>query len=326
MENLNVFLLLLGVIIVAMAVYKQQSPRENQDGAPGTPGGPPSAAKLGDAEPPNPDTPTLPASWQTKAPKEQTTRPAIGTTSYDPLKPWQQPPNKWYGTADKPVYQDPMEHPYNPKYPPNWPSGDTNTSGGEPVVSTAQKTAFWDRYITPGYKPSLSTQSQSTTRAPPTTSAPTTTAAPQEQNGTTAPPGTPGTLPADPYDVPIPTTPAPTPANIMAISEEEKLCPAVPPTGKLELAIKAWTAGRRTGVQNFDVGSVDMGRDGGWFDAENKGCCDHYCRMVKHGWEGSEYWSCIAPQAPNSEFAAMRISGKRCTMFGGNPPADRAPQ
>ena len=276
--------------------------------------------QFGNPTPPEPNTPTLPASWQTKAPEVATTHPAIGTdANQDPTRPWIQPSQQWFDGRRRPVYPMPAEHPYNPRYPPRYPTK-MNTrynAGGMPVVSDVQREAYWSRYVTAGTKPPLSPSTAAAAEVP-TTQAPTPEPTRMAQGGTTAPPGTPGTLPAEPYDAVIPTTPAPTETNIMDVSMMDNLCPIIPPKGKLELAIRAWTAGRRTGMQSFDVGAVDMGKDGGWYDVSNRRCCDHYCRRVG-GHDGNEYWSCITPQAPNAEYTAMEPKGQRCSAFAGIP-------
>lgn len=315
------------ILIVAsvflVATLKQQNSTKTVENARASNGMPASIdTQLGNPEAPDSNTGTLPASWQTKAPEVETTHPAMGVdSSQDPDRPWIQPPQQWYDGHSRPVYPMPAEHPYNPRYPPRYPTK-MNTrynAGGMPQVSDIQRDEYWGRYVTSGTKPPLLPSTAAASEVPATT-APTPQATRMAQGGTTAPPGTPGTIPAEPYDAIIPTAPAPTETNIMDVSEMDNLCPIIPPKAKLELAIRAWTAGRRSGVQSFDVGSVDMGQGGGWYDNDNRRCCDHYCRRVGNK-DGSEYWSCISPQAPASEYAAVEPKGLRCTAFAGNPPA-----
>ena len=114
----------------------------------------------------------------------------------------------------------------------------------------------------------------------------------------------------------IPNTVAPTKENEFNINDKTKDmssgCPVVAPTGKLELAITAWTNNKRTGKHNSDSGSIDMGTEGGWYDYDNKGCCDYYFRKI------DSHWMAIAPQVPFSEYTKLTPKGSQCDAFAGS--------
>lgn len=192
----------------------------------------------------------------------------------------------------------PAEHPYDPKYPVSFPpQADPTrmtTAGGEPV--TNPPVSFVDSGTKPPYHQ---------THQPKVTKA---------AGKDTLPPITPHTL--------TPTTSNEYKIDIAVNSS----CPVLPPSGKLELAIKAWTNGNRQNEQHFDVGSVDMGTDGGWFDYDNKGCCDYYFRRIgEHaGGRASSYWAAITPQAPHMEYTKLNPRGLQCSAFAG-PPISRQP-
>ena len=241
---------------------------------------------------------------QSSAPATATTTPAPSTTpvpdaiptlyTIAPVVPGIQDQPRHF-KAPMPL---PAEHPYDPMYPipfPN-PSYKPVPPGGSPVTLPPHQT-----------KPSKNKPAYHATPTP----------APMTQK--------PDPYGDHPYNAKIiPNTLAPTISNEFktdstSVTEMPTQCPVMPPKGKLELAIKAWTNGKRSGPVSFEDGSVDMGQDGGWWDGSGSRCCDHYCRKV--GPRGGEYWSCIAPQAPHNEFAHMKPAGHQCSMFGGVPIA-----
>lgn len=312
-------ILIAALVIVFVMVKSKKS--EKQDGMPTSPPGgftigPKGGAPLQmNTDMPEPPPPTVAPAFQTKAPEISTLPASIGIDgSYDPAKPWLQQPQRWYGGPSQPVFAGPAEHPFDPKYPQLFPGAfPLPSTGGEPVISMQQRETYWSRFGSGlETKPNPPPESNAPSTPAPVTNPPLT-------NGTTQPPGSPSVIRSSPYNAAIPHELPATESNIYAISKDDNVCPAVPPRGKLELAIKAWTVGRRSGQQSFDVGQVDMGVDGGWFDMENKGCCDHYCRRVGSG--SNMYWSCITPQAPDNEYSVMKPNGMRCTSFAGAPSA-----
>lgn len=202
---------------------------------------------------------------------------------------------------------EPMEHPYDPKFPPSFPLDDPKQTAVEPVTSAAQSMAASDmRAYNAG---------EGTIKPLPTT-----TAAPMI---TTKP----AMATADPKVMyPGHAMSGTTAAHEYRADrgvEEGKMCPPIAPTGKLELAIMAWNNSRRVGHQRFGDGkTIDMGHDGGWYDVDNIGCCNYYCRMVNvsQGQEGVRgHWSCISPHSPNNEYTKLDPSGNACSSFAGQP-------
>lgn len=198
----------------------------------------------------------------------------------------------------KPFFPLPAEHPYDPAYPIPFPNPKYDGGvppGGTPITNPpAPKPPMQ-------YKPPYSESPNIPTPKPT-----------KEAGGS-------------PYEARvIPNTLPPTVTNqykidSTSVTEMPTQCPVMPPKGKLELAIKAWTNGKHSGPVTFEDGDVDMGRDGGWWDGDNSGCCDHYCRRV--GPKGGEYWSCITPQAPYNEYTHMKPKGHQCHAFAGAPIA-----
>ena len=285
------------VVLLAYVIYVVAQPGlqiENQKGGSGLGSGvlgknaTDKAVQPIPSAPPKPEPATRAASdyaVQSSAPAVPTTTPAPG------------PVNR--GIRNQPTQSPsflpmPAEHPYDPNYPQPFPNPGYKGSppGGQPITN------------------------------PPAPEMPSPFKPPYTES-----PVIPTTRPADkdtssPYDAPIPTTLPPTIKNQYmidrtSVTEEPMQCPVMPPKGKLELAIKAWTNGKTEGHVYFEDGDVDMGRDGGWWDGDGSGCCDHYCRRV--GPKGGEYWSCISPQAPYNEFAHMKPKGHQCSMFAGAP-------
>jgi len=231
--------------------------------------------------------------WQTKAPIG-TTGPPINT----PSNGSQSQPK--ITTAKMP---GPLEHPFDPKFPPKFPSTDPkNQYTGVPITQKA-----------------IDINKDFNNRSPakiPTTPAPMFTNFPKN-----------GTVTKGPI---VPHTLKPTLLNQYRLSQSDNkgICPVIQPSGKLALASEAWNQGKRHGHvtlrgfnNDFDDGygardgTIDMGRDGGWYDVETKGCCDHYCREVSYS--GVWRWSCIPPQAPNSEYSTIQPKGNQCSALAG---------
>lgn len=240
--------------------------------------------------PSRPDQPTTKAASDFAV---QSSEPAVMTTQPPPG------PNPPASITDQPkqapvFYPMPAEHPYDPKYPKPFPNPHYKAPppGGQPITN------------------------------PPVSGMPSGTKPPYTESPFIPTPRPDDKDTSSPYDAPVPTTLAPTITNqynivSTSVTDEPLQCPVMPPKGKLELAIKAWTNGKTKGPVYFEDGDVDMGRDGGWWDGDGSGCCDHYCRRV--GPKGGEYWSCITPQAPYNEFTHMRPKGHQCSMFAGPP-------
>lgn len=260
------------------------------------------AFQFGSPTTPKPLDATDPPKWREASPRQSTEPPSMGTTyEKDPSRPWIQPGKSYPDGNSRPVFPSPEEHPYNPKYPPRMPNADALPfgSGGTPLITNEQRISYWSRWLTEGLKPPVSTP-------PPNTGV------------TTAPPGSTKT-PSwhnSPYsaETRTVTTEAPSPALKVKLGDMAQLCPPAPPTGKLELAVRAWTEGKRSGVQHYSDGSIDMGTGGAWYDVENRNCPDHFCRVVR-----GDQWSCIAPQAPNAEYSTVKPRGIKSNTFAGVP-------
>jgi hypothetical protein len=193
----------------------------------------------------------------------------------------------------------PQEHPYDPKFPVQFPSvAPANEYTGMPVTQAA-------------VDPNAGYNDRSPVKI--------------TSNLSLLPPSTAGKGRVTPGPM-VPRTLAPTLANQYRLSsrDERGLCPVIQPSGKLALAEEAWNLGKRAGHVVLKAGrggsgsaegSVDMGKDGGWYDVETKGCCDHYCREVNYG--GVWRWSCIPPQAPNAEYSTVQPRGNQCSTLAG---------
>ncbi len=204
------------------------------------------------------------------------------------------------------AFPGPAEYPYDPAHPVSFPAdqppGKQVPPGGEPVTSPAIANIRNMRRSSGGATkpPYMSTAAPMVTKA-----------AGHDTKAPTPPP-----------DRGIPPTPEDEYRQQMDMDDMAGgSCPVIPATGKLELAVKAWINGRRHGSVVMSDRHVDMGRDGGWFDVDGKGCCDHYCRKVGPSGVAGEYWSCIAPQTPNSEYAKLSPRGMQCSTFAGAPIA-----
>lgn len=260
--------------------------------------------QLGSPTTPKPIEGTDAPKWREQSPRQTTEPPSMGTTyEKDPSRPWLQPGKSYPDGNSRPVFPSPAEHPYNPKYPPRMPNADALPfgSGGSPLISNEQRISYWSRWLTEGLKPDVSTPNPNQTT---TVAAADKTQSPSWHNS--------------PYsaETRTVTTEAPSPALKVKLGDMAQLCPPAPPTGKLALAVRAWTEGKRSGVQHYPEGSIDMGSKGAWYDVENRRCPDHYCRIVNHG---GEQWSCIAPQAPNAEYSTVKPRGIRSNTFAGVP-------
>jgi hypothetical protein len=253
---------------------------------------------------PNPVTVTEPPLVTAIPTMASTTTPAPGPTNNGNIR--DQPVD----TNSQVKMPSPMEHRYDPKFPPTFPLDDTKQTAPEPVTSAAQSMAASEmRAYNAGEGtikplPTTTAAPMITTKPAMATADPVVMSPGHALQGTTA---------ANEYKA----------DHGGSTIEEAKMCPPIAPTGKLELAIMAWNNSRRVGHQRFGDGkTIDMGHDGGWYDVDKIGCCNYYCRRVNvsQGLEGVRgHWSCISPHSPNTEYTKLDPSGHACSSFAGQP-------